>query len=1133
MKDSPPMKLFMDKQARPVAVHSPAPIPIHWADQVKAGLDRDVRLGVIERVPVNEPTSWCSRMVITPKHDGSPRRVIDYQPVNDHCPRQTHHTRSPWQVASAVPPNAVKSVCDAWHGYHSVPIHPADRHITTFITQYGRYRYRTAPQGLLSAGDAYTQRSDEIIGDFANHVKCVDDSLVWGTDIESNFTSICAFLEKCSLGGIVFNPKKFQFAEEEVAYLGFRLTKEGLQPTAEFLHNIRSFPSPKSITDVRSWYGAINQISYTFATSQLMLPFRLLLRPQVPFYWSEELEAIFKESKEEILRQCAKGVRLFDINLPTGLATDWSKSCMGWWLVQKHCACPGVPTLACCRTGWQTVFCGSRFCSGAESRYHPIEGEAAAAVHGLDKTSMYTLGLKQFLLALDHKPLIKIFGDAPLESISNPRLFNFKQKTLKYRFTPVHVPGKQHVVPDTLSRRSDSLDPSSPSNVLPAYSDTMGPPAWVSPPIMASYTIASYSAPNQLEDETEAFVAGLAMSRLEEFNNPPETLSASISAPPIQAITWSMLESACQACPQYQLLHSAILAGLSPDSKDWDQQLLPYFRHRHLLTTVGPVVLINDRPVVPLSLRPRVLDHMHAGHPGLSTMCQRMASSLYWPDYKQDLTRSKLSCSTCRSTAPSNPALPPSPPSAPKYPFQSIVCDFFTLSGKTYAAVADRYSNWLSILQLKRDTSQELIDNMRNYFATFGIAELLSSDGASIFTSKLFSEFCTRWGIDQRISSAYHPRSNKRAEVAVKSAKRLIRDSLGPGGSLNTDALARALLSHRNTPDPVTGLSPSQIIFGRNLRDFTPCFPGHYTPRQEWRMTADQREVAMARRHVKTAEALHQGSRQLPPLIEGDFVSIQDQAGNTPKRWSKTGRVLEALGHDSYLVKVDGSQRVTKRNRQFLRRVEPFKADTNTPSMPVWTVPPTSAPVSAETVEIIDPVDIDLPTDPEPTLQVPPPGPVLRPRRVHPGQDGAHVGPAAPTQPVRDLPHAGPVQVLHDGNALSNTGPVHEQGIQPLQAGPVQPQQHHVHLGHARPHMLPVHQFTPPPPGVPHYNTLRRLEEETRRQVQSSKELHAYLAFMMTSQAMSSSGWGGIPSSYAHAQSTQLQPATTYQFYST
>ena len=91
---------------------------------------------------------------------------------------------------------------------------------------------------------------------------------------------------------------------------------------------------------------------------------------------------------------------------------------------------------------------------------------------------------------------------------------------------------KKHVVPDTFSRRSDSSDQNSHSNVLPAYSNTMGPRDWVSFP-----TTASYSVPNHLEDEIEAFVLGLAMSRLEEFNNPPELLDASITAPTIQAIT--------------------------------------------------------------------------------------------------------------------------------------------------------------------------------------------------------------------------------------------------------------------------------------------------------------------------------------------------------------------------------------------------------------------------------------------------------------------------------------------------------------------------------------------------------------------------------------------------------------------
>ena len=1116
MQDSPPLKLFIDENAKPVAAHTPFPVPIHWQAQVKAGLDRDVRLGVLERVPVNEPTTWCARMLITPKHDGSPRRVIDYQAVNEHCPRQTHHTRSPWQIAASVPPNTVKTVLDAWHGYHSVPVHPADRHVTTFICQDGRYRYRTAPQGLLCAGDAYTQRADEIIGDFKGHVKCVDDSLLYTNDIESNFMATCAFIDKCSRGGIIFNPNKFQFGLETVNYLGFKVTKEGLQPTDEFLENIRSFPSPKSITDVRSWYGAINQVSYSFATSQIMLPFRQLLRPQVPFFWSEELEAAFVESKEEIIRQCEKGVRLFDMSAPTGLATDWSKSCMGFWLVQKHCKCPGEPKLACCKTGWQTVHCGSRFNSGPESRFHPIEGEAAAAVNGLEKTSMFTLGLPNLLLALDHKPLIKIFGNATLHGISNPRLFNFKQKSLKFRVKPVHVPGKQHVVPDTFSRRSDGPhNDEAISNVLPGYSESMAPPDWVSSPIIASTS-------HNDSMETEALIAGLAMSRLAGFNDPPESLHAHMSAPSIQAITWSMLEAACLSCPEYQLLHATIQAGVSHDSKDWDQKLLPYFKHRHLLTTTGPVVLISDRPVIPKSLRSRVIEHLHSGHPGLSTMCQRMAATLYWPDYKHDLTKAKLSCSTCRSIAPSNPAMPPSPPSVPTYPFQSVVCDFFFVSGKTYAAIADRYSNWLSIVALERDTSQELIKELRLYFSTFGIAEIFSSDGASIFTSAMFKEFCTRWGIQHRVSSAYHAHSNKRAEVAVKAAKRLVRDSLGPSGTLDTDALARAILAHRNTPDPTTGLSPAQVIFGRQVRDFTPCSPGRYHPREEWRLMAENRELAMSKRHIRSEETLTKGSKTLPPLLEGDHVSIQDQSGHTPKRWSKTGKVIECSGHDSYLIKVDGSQRLTKRNRQFLRKLQLYKADPDTPLLPLPIPVDSSDPEKSQDCPA-DPLDTQSQDDHDPDLDQ---QQTLGDRDPHqPDQEPQHVNPT-PHQPPVDQPRW-PRKPVREKWIVSDKfkrlpqppqtqPPPASSCALPVPTGP--PAQWPAHMPYDPPYLQP--QVSPHHPGLhpevmPQenqlYATLVRLEAVSRKQIEDSQQLQAYLAAILASQANHSLTVGGIP----------------------
>ena len=51
----------------------------------------------------------------------------------------------------------------------------------------------------------------------------------------------------------------------------------------------------------------------------------------------------------------------------------------------------------------------------------------------------------------------------------------------------------------------------------------------------------------------------------------------------------------------------------------------------------------------------------------------------------------------------------------------------------------------------------------------------LSSDASPEFVSNVTAEFFRTWNVKHRISSAYHPRSNGRAEVAVKSAKRLLR----------------------------------------------------------------------------------------------------------------------------------------------------------------------------------------------------------------------------------------------------------------------------------------------------------------------------------------------------------------------
>ena len=77
-----PLDITLKLDAVPSVVHCPIPVPHHWKRAVKADLDHDMALGVIEPVPQGMPTVWCSRMVVTPKKDSSPRCTVNLQKLN-------------------------------------------------------------------------------------------------------------------------------------------------------------------------------------------------------------------------------------------------------------------------------------------------------------------------------------------------------------------------------------------------------------------------------------------------------------------------------------------------------------------------------------------------------------------------------------------------------------------------------------------------------------------------------------------------------------------------------------------------------------------------------------------------------------------------------------------------------------------------------------------------------------------------------------------------------------------------------------------------------------------------------------------------------------------------------------------
>ncbi len=131
----------------------------------------------------------------------------------------------------------------------------------------------------------------------------------------------------------------------------------------------------------------------------------------------------------------------------------------------------------------------------------------------------------------------------------------------------------------------------------------------------------------------------------------------------------------------------------------------------------------------------------------------------------------------------------------------------------------------------------------------------------------------------------------------------------------------------RNTPDPISKLSPAEIVFGRKLRDTIPRLDKSINVfhnskiRPAWTKAWEEKEIGLRTRYQGSQQRLAEHSKTLPPLQVGDNVSVQNQTGNKPSKWDRTGKIVEVRDFDKYIVKVDGSGRLTLCNRRFLKKI--------------------------------------------------------------------------------------------------------------------------------------------------------------------------------------------------------------------
>ena len=76
--------------------------------------------------------------------------------------------------------------------------------------------------------------------------RCIDDTLIWSSDMKTSFLQCAKYVTFCGKEGIIFNPKKLEVGKKEVQIFGFRMNQSGVLPSENQIESMSKYPNPKT-----------------------------------------------------------------------------------------------------------------------------------------------------------------------------------------------------------------------------------------------------------------------------------------------------------------------------------------------------------------------------------------------------------------------------------------------------------------------------------------------------------------------------------------------------------------------------------------------------------------------------------------------------------------------------------------------------------------------------------------------------------------------------------------------------------------------------------------------------------------------------------------------------------------------
>ena len=249
----PPVNIELREGVKP-SYQKAYPVPQSQKAMLMAEIERLVKIGVLRHITDSE---WVVPNFVIPKKDQTVRFITDFRELNKRIKQKPYPIPKIQDLLLNLEGFQWATSLDLNMEYYHIQLTPNTRRLCTIVMPWVKYEYKRLPMGLSNSPDIFQENMSGLMQGL-NFVRAyIDDLLVFSNEsYDDHLNKVDKVLHRVQKAGLKVNATKLFFAKHELEYLGYWISRAGIQPLPKKVNAILAIAPPKNRRELRRFHHA-------------------------------------------------------------------------------------------------------------------------------------------------------------------------------------------------------------------------------------------------------------------------------------------------------------------------------------------------------------------------------------------------------------------------------------------------------------------------------------------------------------------------------------------------------------------------------------------------------------------------------------------------------------------------------------------------------------------------------------------------------------------------------------------------------------------------------------------------------------------------------------------------------------